>query len=806
MNTITERLPFRPSVRLASCVLVLSAVSHALSEENLARTSRLLPARSLSGAPYSIANVIDGKVTTNEDIQACESCWAGDAADLRHEPLDFVVDFGGPRVIDRIVVTTCHLKNQQRLTDFDVYGWAETDWDGHQPLAIVRASRELRMECRFEPVATSKICIRLVDNARSQHNFPHISELEIFAAEGPAERKLKPGGLPKPLSELDTASELEAEAARLGALASAEDKPECTAHRLKLVEEKLEARRESLRWIDRLAQIDRQTEELLSAGIPEWAAAQREALEKYVLWIHWWIDHQQPDGQFGGGWNDDVELVCAWPLACLAADDKRTFDSLELLADGVWNWGPVAKHGYARYTDVEHSAEEISYSQPRMVVLDYDNPEWVRRCRYTVQTCLREFMGTNAKGLLQFKSDWFGYRGDEPVINAERPFDVPEGAKALKPGLYAAWRGDEEIRETVLRYGDMWLDAAMQEYEGKPRGLLPERVDFQTGKAQGISLRMPPMRAAHYHLIGCYILTGDPKYLVPAEETIRYFLVDNNRGDLPLMQSGDTEHMGLGDQLAVIASLWRILTGDDQFDPHFARWSRRLAGVMGKRYESFAQVDTGTPELWVRKPLEVGAFRMARRAIGTQFYVGWLATGDKSLLVDGCYNLSCNLTDLWGPLTSWFYDPTERRVTSNDHSAHSIQTAATMLMLMYTGGCGPIEAKYPYMPVSWEGFPSVGHVYAPPNGRSSFAALVLETDAKHLKLLACNLEPDDREVTMRVYQLAPGTYHVTQGPDSDGDDRMDRIAESFTVDVERRTGISLTLPSLKVQVVAVQCK
>jgi len=67
VNTITERLPFRPSVRLASCVLVLSAVSHALGEENLARTSRLLPARSLSGAPYSIANVIDGRVTTNEE-------------------------------------------------------------------------------------------------------------------------------------------------------------------------------------------------------------------------------------------------------------------------------------------------------------------------------------------------------------------------------------------------------------------------------------------------------------------------------------------------------------------------------------------------------------------------------------------------------------------------------------------------------------------------------------------------------------------------------------------------------------------
>jgi len=789
ISTMSARR-FRPG--LVSCLCVVLAASAAWGEENLARTAKLTAARSLAAAPYRLANVTDGRATANVNPQICESCWAGDATDLRDEPLDFVVDFGAKRVVDRIVVTTCRLKGQQRLTDFDVYGWAETDWDGRQPLAVVRTGSEVRIECRFAPVATSRICIRLLDNARTQHNFPHLSELEIFAAEGPPERELKPGGLPKSLSELKTLDDLEAEATRLRALGQSDDPGASIARRLEIVDEKLAARREAIRWTERLAEVDRQTKSLLAAGIPEWAAAQREALAKYILWIHWWIDHQQPDGQFGGTWNDDVELVCGWPLACLAADDRRTFDALTLLAEGVWNGGPVAEHGYARYTDVEHSAEDISYSQPRMVVLDYHNPEWAKRCRRTTETCLREFMGENGRGMLQFKSDWFGYRGDKPAVNAERAFDVPEGAKAMKPGLYAAWRGDEEIKQAVLRYGDTWLDAAIQQYEGKPRGLLPERIDLQTGKPQGISLRMPPMRATHYHLIGCYLLTGDAKYLAPAEATIRYFLVENNRGDLPLMASGEAEHMGLGDQLAVIASIWRILSGDDQFDPHFARWSRRLAAAMGERYESYVLVDTATPELWVRKPLEVGAYRMARRAIGSQFYVGWLATGDKDLLVDGCYNLSCNLTDLWEPLTSWFYDPTERRVTSNDHLAHSIQTAATMLTLMYTGGYGPIEAKYPYMAVSWEGT------------SPDFAALVLETDRDHVKLLAVNLGDADREVTMRLWELAPGSYRVSYGPDADGDDEMDEVSGSLSVEVERHTGVDLTLPCRKVQVVCVQ--
>jgi hypothetical protein len=115
-----------------------------------------------------------------------------------------------------------------------------------------------------------------------------------------------------------------------------------------------------------------------------------------------------------------------------------------------------------------------------------------------------------------------------------------------------------------------------------------------------------------------------------------------------------------------------------------------------------------------------------------------------------------------------------------------------MLMLMYTGGYGPIEAKYPYMPVSWE------------NTTPNFAALVLETDRRHVKLLACNLEPEQRRVTMRLYELAPGAYRVTYGPDSDGDDQMDEVTESVTISVQRRTAVKLTLPSRKVQVVSVE--
>jgi hypothetical protein len=57
---------------------------------------------------------------------------------------------------------------------------------------------------------------------------------------------------------------------------------------------------------------------------PLWARAEREALRRTTDVIHWWIDHRQTeDGQLGGGWNDDVELLHGWDLPVLACDDRK---------------------------------------------------------------------------------------------------------------------------------------------------------------------------------------------------------------------------------------------------------------------------------------------------------------------------------------------------------------------------------------------------------------------------------------------------------------------------------------------------
>ncbi len=759
-------------------IALLAAGSQA--QPNLAASAQVSATRTI-GAESPFAD------PTNAIDADPETCWAGEGTNLLADPIDFVLDFGEPVAIERVAVTTCRMKNQLRLTAFDLYGWAGTDWDGDHPLAKVRDRDDVRTECRFDPVRTSKLCLRLLDNTRPNHDFPHIAEIEVFGSEREPTQRLVPTGLPRSISQLATLDDLRAEAARLRERTS----DSVAQARLALVEGKIARIEAEEQYHSQLDAIDRETDQLIAAGVPEWAAAQREALAKYVLWVHWWIDHQQPDGQFGGGWEDDVELVCGWPLACLAAGDEKTFDSLALLANGVWNWGPIKEHGYSAYTDVEHSAENTSYSQPRMVALDYGNPLYIDRCRKTTLTVAREFMGRNEAGNLQFRSDFFGYRDGQPAIDEKRAFDIPECAKALKPGLAVAWYGDDpEVRQILLDYADTWVAAAGQPREDGVPGLLPQRIEYPSGKAVGTCEWIPVMRALYYHLLGCYELSGDPEYLKPVEALIQSFVVDRSVRDIPFTRKWrDKEHAGTLSQLAIICSLWRMLTGDDRFDPYFERWSRCMSGAMGERHESYYFLDRAADDIWIRIPIDVGAFQLPRLAIGPQFYVGWLASGDKDLLAAGCRNLSCDLSDQWGPLTSWFYDKSETRVTSNDHLAHSIQPAASMLMLMYTGGPGPIEAKYPHLAVSWE------------RTATDFAALVLEQGLDRLKVLACNTVPDPREVTMRVYDLDPGLYSLRIGPDADGDDQMDAPAVGKTVRLKRHSGLRLTLPSRQLQVI-----
>ncbi|MBI5397573.1 MAG: hypothetical protein HZA91_19930 [Verrucomicrobia bacterium] len=502
-------------------------------------------------------------------------------------------------------------------------------------------------------------------------------------------------------------------------------------------------------WSAKVKAEETRTGQFQKLGAPAWALAQREALAKYRLWAHWWITHQQADGQFGGEYGDDVELVTGWPLLVLGLDDRKVFESLRVLADGVWNTEPIQSQGYDVYSDVEHSAEPTSYSQPHMVVLDDNNPKWVERCRAVMAALEKHWLARNGRGRLQLRSYMLGFdrKTREPRMDEKNPFDITEGAKALKPGLFTVWRdGDAKWKKLLLDYADTWVEAAAE----TPGGLLPSQVRFADGKPSGQSTWPPPMRALLYHLIACYGMTGDTKYLAPVKATLEDLVVKRAVNHLPGgIKPGKSSHE-FGNVLGTIANIavaWRIASGDRSLDPAFKNWAQTLAARLADGHATYYYCDRALPGLWLKISAEVGAFQMPRTAsAGPQLYLGWLVARDDALLVKACDNLSHDLADQWGPLTWWFYDKTQKAVTSNDHSAHSIQSAATALADMMLGGPGPIESCWPQMAVSYE---------HPPQ---DFAALVLEHDARHLKLAAFNFDSQPREVGLRLWELEPGRY------------------------------------------------
>ncbi len=114
------------------------------------------------------------------------------------------------------------------------------------------------------------------------------------------------------------------------------------------------------------------------------------------------------------------------------------------------------------------------------------------------------------------------------------------------------------------------------------------------------------------------------------------------------------------------------------------------------------------------------------------------------------------------------------------------------VLSLYTGSVGT-QSYYPMYAVSWE------------NTGQDVAALVTDNRADAAGLLAYNLGEKPRPVALRFWRLAPGEYSWRLGPDADGDDRMDAVAESRTVVLrERGERVRFTLPPRQVVVLEVR--
>ncbi len=218
---------------------------------------------------------------------------------------------------------------------------------------------------------------------------------------------------------------------------------------------------------------------------PEWANLQREALNKLLEIVEFWIDERQaPDGQFGGGWGDDVEMWRWWIPVLVAFEEPRIVEAQRLLSDGIFAL-PRLEGGYSNIlTDVEHSAEDSSDAITAMLLAQPGEEVWEERADRIAELAESSWIARNERGFLQFQSVYF----TPSIVSSNERYacDTTYHSRALQP-VFQRWRQSPEhpAGELLSDWLDTWVDAAARSERGKPAGVLPSAIHWPSGEIGG---------------------------------------------------------------------------------------------------------------------------------------------------------------------------------------------------------------------------------------------------------------------------------------------------------------------------------
>ena len=433
---------------------------------------------------------------------------------------------------------------------------------------------------------------------------------------------------------------------------------------------------------------------------PQWAIAAREAMYWTRRTVHWWIDNRQAaDGQLGGGWSDDVEYSKTWSFYCLTLGDAKVRKSLTQIADNIWHCPDVANGYYAgtpahwHVADVEHGAEWMSFSQPQMMLARYGDPRYIERNMQVIRN-LEFLTGINAAGHRHFKAYYFSHE----MLHPRHLYhcDIPENGRYTKPGIYVMWYSHHpQVMQWCREWGDAWVDHSLSTKLGKPSGFIPSELVYETDQVGGMSGKW-------------YQIAGYPGY-------------DFTGG------SWTTKHL-MG-QLVANAKLFAA--------PRYVEPLRRI--VEWKKAHRDAPYGPEGSDGWILRK-EYTAEKMWNT--WKRIRDGYQAPDRLEPLVKTLREISAFHASTWELNT--------QEVISTDRVPLQARPAS-VLMNMYTGGWGSMQAFYPDSAVGWE---NIGLQAVP---------LVLEADRKHLKILIHNFDRAHRTITMRPLELDTGVYEVQIG-------------------------------------------
>lgn len=490
-------------------------------------------------------------------------------------------------------------------------------------------------------------------------------------------------------------------------------------------------------------------------GTPRWAVLQREAMKRILKIIHWWVNERQiENGELGGKYGDDVEILRWWLPAILGADDATAKLGYKRLADGVWN-SDLLENGFAKVVDdVEHTAELMRDTHPAMFLIAYGDPEYVERSMISMQQFDKVWTAVTPMGHRHFKSCYFS--ATEVLESAPVDVDVPLNARALLPGLWAAWynRNPNLIRY-FAEWADAWVADAKRMDSGKPYGVFPAAVRFSDDAIGAYSGKWydPQLPYSYYQwqsvghvselhsfLVGMYPMTGNADYLEVLND--HYLMIKQT---LAVGQDPENSVAGSPDWSKMI-----LLNGGIGSSPHenplmnVFSLSDRVTGA--RRYDDL-----------------VGRYGQA--------YNRYFITRKEHIVLNGLDSLLDVLRHNWPLFTS------EVKYTDRVYVPGS-----DLLMGMYTGHVGS-GFEYPAMVATWG------------NTGSDVSVFVRAGDHRSAKVSLYN-QGEPRAVKMRTWQLEPGIYRLETGIDEkdDGEIRQVLTSELITLN-ERVNDVRLHVPA-----------
>eukprot|EP00927_Polykrikos_kofoidii_P081986 TRINITY_DN8007_c0_g1_i1.p1 TRINITY_DN8007_c0_g1~~TRINITY_DN8007_c0_g1_i1.p1 ORF type:complete len:756 (-),score=80.50 TRINITY_DN8007_c0_g1_i1:284-2476(-) len=219
-----------------------------------------------------------------------------------------------------------------------------------------------------------------------------------------------------------------------------------------------------------------------NVSLPSWINDVRASIQGFADIIQYQVKRMTPDNHFRGLWDDDCEMWRWWVPILVGFKDSSIETAQAKFSRSLMALDKMKKGYTTLYYDVEHTAEPTGDAITPMLHLDPTNDEWKQHALELAKIAKEKLMAKNQRGFYQFKSMYFSV--DKICTKVSCSWDTLQHIRYMQPLLVLWKQTDNEVaREICLQWLDAWVDASMQEVNGKPKGVTPSVIRFPSGHA-----------------------------------------------------------------------------------------------------------------------------------------------------------------------------------------------------------------------------------------------------------------------------------------------------------------------------------